>query len=78
METLTTLVDNAAPITFGQLAHRFHESGLTATAYQSFRVPLSFEDVTNPALADEIVGYRNLVVWFNSPLSFPAATPERP
>jgi len=62
---LETLVDNAAPVTFGQLAARFSARGLTAAAYQSFHLPLSFEDITNPALADEIVGYRQLIAYVN-------------
>jgi hypothetical protein len=55
-------VDNAPPITFGQLAHRFRKLGVTTESYRRrFRLPLSFEDILNPRLASEIVGYRNLI-----------------
>jgi hypothetical protein len=62
---LETLVDNAEPVTFGQLAARFSARGLTAAAYQHFNLPLSFNDIMDPNLADEIVGYRALIDWFN-------------
>jgi hypothetical protein len=60
---LEPLVDSAAPITFGQLAARFAERGMTKETYAAFRLPLSFEDITNPALADEIVAYRRLITY---------------
>jgi hypothetical protein len=63
---LSTLVDNTAPITFAQLATRFTERGMTKEKYQAFGLPLSFEDVVNPALADEIVGYRPLINYCNA------------
>jgi hypothetical protein len=64
---LDTLVDNSAPITFAQLAHRFAERGMSSAAYQTFNLPLRYADITDPDLADEIVGYRSLVAWFNAP-----------
>jgi hypothetical protein len=61
---LDTLVDNSAPITFAQLAHRFTKLGMTKENYRRrFHLPLSFEDILNPALADEIVGYRSLITY---------------
>jgi hypothetical protein len=62
-----TLVDNAPPITFSQLAHRFKKFGMTAEKYRRlFHIPLSFEDITSPRFASEIVGYRKLTQWFNA------------
>jgi hypothetical protein len=59
-----TLVDNAPPLSFGELAARFADRGMTRAAYQTFNLPLTYEDLTDPDLADEIVGYRALVRWF--------------
>jgi hypothetical protein len=56
-----TLVDGAAPITFRELASRFRKYDMTGEKYQrTFRLPLSFADITNPDLGREIVGYRSL------------------
>jgi hypothetical protein len=62
----TTLVDQSEPITFAQLAYRFTKQGLTKENYRrTFPLPLSFEDITDPRLASEIVGYRPLIDWFH-------------
>jgi hypothetical protein len=59
-----TLVDNAPPLTFGELAARFNKLGMTEKIYKRrFNLPLSYADIVNPALADEIVGYRNLIAY---------------
>jgi hypothetical protein len=59
-------VDNAPPITFADLSRRFTKLGMTADAYRRrFKLPLSFEDIINPAFRNEIVGYRPLIEWFH-------------
>ena len=63
---METLVDNAPPLTFAELSTRFSERGMTRAAYQTFNLPLSFEDITNPALGDEIVAYRKLINYCNA------------
>jgi len=56
-------IDNAAPITFMELAHRFTKQGMTADAYRRrFKLPLSFADIVNPKFASEIVGYCSLII----------------
>jgi hypothetical protein len=60
----TCLVDHAAPVTFAQLATRFNKLGMTQEKYQRrFNLPLSYADIVNPALADEIVAYRQLIAY---------------
>jgi hypothetical protein len=61
-----TLVDHAPPLSFGELAARFNKLGMTQEKYQAFNLPLSFEDILNPSLADEIVAYRSLIAYFNA------------
>jgi hypothetical protein len=61
-----TLVDHAEPLTFGELAARFTKLGMTQEKYtRRFNLPLSYADILNPALADEIVGYRQLIAYGN-------------
>jgi hypothetical protein len=61
-----TLVDHAEPLTFAQLANRFEKLGMTKDNYRRrFHLPLSFEDITSPTFASEIVGYRPLIDWFH-------------
>jgi hypothetical protein len=59
-----TLVDHAEPLTFEELAARFNKLGMTPEKYKAFKLPLSFEDITNPALSSEIVGYRRLLALY--------------
>jgi hypothetical protein len=61
---MQTLVDGVEPLTFGILAARFVKLGMTEGRYREFRLPLDYKDVTNYALADEIVGYRSLIGWY--------------
>jgi hypothetical protein len=61
-----TLVDHAEPITFGDLATRFIEQGMTKHNYRRrFHLPLSFDDIMCPKFASEIVGYRQLIAYVN-------------
>jgi hypothetical protein len=70
-----TLVDNAPPITFADLARRFAKLGLTADAYRRrFKLPLAFADIVNPKLASEIVGYRPLITWYFHGRKAPSST----
>jgi hypothetical protein len=62
---MDTRVDGSDPITFAMLAHRFRKQGLTKENYRrTFRLSLSYEDITDPENASEIVGYRPLIDWF--------------
>ena len=59
-------VDNTPALTFEGLVHRFARLGMTAESYRRrFKLPLSFEDITNPKNAAEIVAYRPLIEWFH-------------
>jgi hypothetical protein len=62
---LNTLVDGNPPVTFGQLATAFKARGLTREQYAAFGLPLSYDDILNPHLADELVAYRRLIALIN-------------